>query len=321
MQDERNRASEVVEKELRETLEKLLQQGDPERLIEAVVGLVGKVSRENDQLRMRVLRLTHRAFGRQSEKIDPNQLRLALEELRAKIFGDQDAANAPEPEPEPPKRPRKPHPGRAPLPAHLPREERRHALAEEERACECCGRPKRKIREEVSERLDFVPASFRVIRDVTEVYGCACGDSKPVAAEMPSRVIDGGLPEPGLLAHIAISKYEDHRVPRRHAQQPEGRKSKPCCMDDEGGPLGIGVQAQIPNHLELLGSRAPVVSIEGNGAARLRQVRSRKTSVSEPLMTCREVFNRRRNWAGWLAQDKSRESLPIDWTAFGMKAA
>ena len=210
MQDERNRASEVAKKELRETLERLLQQGDPERLIEAVVGLVGKVSRENDQLRMRVLRLTHRAFGRQSEKIDPNQLRLALEELRAKIFGEEDAANAPEPEPEPPKRPRRPHPGRAPLPAHLPREERRHALAEEERACECCGRPKRKIREEVSERLDFVPASFRVIRDVTEVYGCACGDSKPVAAEMPSRVIDGGLPEPGLLAHIAVSKYEDH---------------------------------------------------------------------------------------------------------------
>ena len=198
MQDERNRASEVAEKELRETLEKLLQQGDPERLIEAVVGLVGKVSRENDQLRMRVLRLTHRAFGRQSEKIDPNQLRLALEELRAKIFGEEDAANAPEPEPEPPKRPRRPHPGRAPLPAHLPREERRHALAEEERACECCGRPKRKIREEVSERLDFVPASFRVIRDVAadaaprRSRGLSSGAGAPGGAgEGPGRGVVG----------------------------------------------------------------------------------------------------------------------------------
>ena len=92
-------------------------------------------------------------------------------------------------------------------------------------------------------------------------------------------------------------------------------------MEDEGRPLGIGVQAQVPNHLELRGLRVRVVSVEGNGAARPRQVRSKKTSESEPLMTCREVFTRRRNRAGWLARDEPRGDLSIDWTASGMKAA
>ena len=92
-------------------------------------------------------------------------------------------------------------------------------------------------------------------------------------------------------------KYSNHGVPRRRAQQPKGGRSKPCCMEDEGRPLGIGVQARVPNHLELLGSRALVVSVGGNGVARPRQVRSTKTNASEPLMKCREEPPRRRNRA------------------------
>jgi len=212
------RDPELAEDELRALLQGLLQAGDQERLVETLVDLYGKLSRENDQLRLRILELTRRVHGRSSEKIDPNALRKALEELREQEFAHQDkgergaAADAPAaPRPSPPKAPPKPHPGRAPLPPHLPREERRHALAEGERLCECCQQPKPRIREEVAERLDYVPSRFIVIRDVTEVYGCSCGFSKPAAAEMPSRVIDGGLPEPGLLAHVVILKYEDHQ--------------------------------------------------------------------------------------------------------------
>ncbi len=222
------RDPELAEGELRVLLEGLLQAGDHGRLVETLVGLYGELSRENDRLRLRILELTRRVHGRSSEKIDPNALRKALEELREREFAQQ-AADQPEaaadepaaPKPSPPKapaKPRKPHPGRTPLPTHLPREERRHALAEADRLCECCEQPKHRIREEVAEHLEYVPSRFYVIRDVTEVYGCSCGFSKPVAAELPSRVIDGGLPEPGLLAHVVILKYEDH--------QPLNRQSK-----------------------------------------------------------------------------------------------
>ncbi len=61
-------------------------------------------------------------------------------------------------------------------------------------------------------------------------------------------------------------------IARRHVQQPKGRRNKSCCMKDEGRPLGIEMQILVPNHLELRGLRALVVSVEGKGAARLCQV-------------------------------------------------
>jgi len=118
-----------------------------------------------------------------------------------------------------------------------------------------------------------------------------------------------------------VSKYQDHRVPRRPTQQPKGKRSVPGCTEDEGRPLGIGVQAQVSNRLELRGSRVRVVSVEGYGATRSRQVRSKKTNASEPLITCREVFTRRQNRAGWLARDEPRSYLFTDWVASGMKVA
>ena len=79
-------------------------------------------------------------------------------------------------------------------------------------------------------------------------------------------------------------RYLDNSVPRRHGK--EETLEVPCCMRDEGGPLGTGVQAQVPNHLKLRWSKARVVSVQGK-ARRTRQVRVKETSGSEPLMTCR----------------------------------
>lgn len=72
---------------------------------------------------------------------------------------------------------------------------------------------------------------------------------------------------------------------------------------DEGRPLGVGHQGQAPNPLKLRRSRAGVVSVEANVATRSRQVRSEKTNASEPLMTCRKLYNQCRNREGRLARD------------------
>ena len=71
-------------------------------------------------------------------------------------------------------------------------------------------------------------------------------------------------------------------------RRPEGHLEEPCFTRDEGRTLGAGLQGQAPNHLQLLRSRALVVSVTGKGAARLRQVRIRKTDASEPLKKCRK---------------------------------
>ncbi len=59
---------------------------------------------------------------------------------------------------------------------------------------------------------------------------------------------------------IPFERYADDGVPRRHGKEviPEA----PCCVRDEGGPLGTGVQAQVSNHLKLRWSRAKVVSVQ-----------------------------------------------------------
>ena len=84
------------------------------------------------------------------------------------------------------------------------------------------------------------------------------------------------------------------------------------CIRDEGRPLGAEHQGQAPNHLKLRRSRVGVVNIEANAATRLRQVWSGKTNASEPLMTCRKLFQQCRNRDGRLARDGAQR-MPGNW--------
>jgi len=65
------------------------------------------------------------------------------------------------------------------------------------------------IGEEVSERLEYVPASLYVIEEACQKYACGKGCTV-VTAQKPMQPIEKGLPGPGLLAHVAVSKYGDH---------------------------------------------------------------------------------------------------------------
>lgn len=62
-----------------------------------------------------------------------------------------------------------------------------------------------------------------------------------------------------------------------------------CFIRDESRSFGIGLQERVSNHHELRWLRANVVSVVGKGGGQLRQVRTKKTSESKLLMTCRNV--------------------------------
>ena len=113
-------------------------------------------------------------------------------------------------------------------------------------------------------------------------------------------------------------RYLDNSVPRRHGK--EETLEVPCCMRDEGGPLGTRVQAQVPNHLKLRWSKARVVSVQGK-ARRTRQVRVKETSGSEPLMTCRKGRDDVKTGKELLAQEKPGRNLFTGQAASGMKVA
>lgn len=99
--------------------------------------------------------------------------------------------------------------GRKALPKNLPRHREIHDLSAEEKIC-ACGCALQKIGEEVSERLDYVPAQAIVIEIVRFKYACKSCEEGVKISPVPLQAIPKGIPTAGLLAHILTSKYVDH---------------------------------------------------------------------------------------------------------------
>src|SRR5476651_1211982 len=157
---------------------------------------------EIEHLKLWIAKLRRMQFGRKSEKLDHQieQLELQLEDLQA------DEGEVAKALPETDRTPRN-KPVRKPLPEHLPRDEKVHLPAAD--ACPSCGGGLRLLGEDVAEQLEYVPASFRVIRHVRPKLTCSCCDAI-VQAPAPSRPIERGIPGPGLLAHVLVAKFADH---------------------------------------------------------------------------------------------------------------
>ena len=85
-------------------------------------------------------------------------------------------------------------------------------------ACPCCRNLLHRIGEDVSERLDIVPAQLRVLVVRRPKYACRHCEDGVVQAPAPARVIEGGLPTDALVAQVLVSKYADHLPLYRQAQ-------------------------------------------------------------------------------------------------------
>jgi len=167
-------------------------------------------------------------FGKQSEKLDEqiHQLELMIEDLEA-TASLPPSASEPETKPEPKKR--------KALPEQLPRETIEHGKLDN---CEQCGNKLSLIGEDVSEQLEYVPASYRVIRHVRPKYSCTCCNSI-VQAPAPSRPIPRSYAGPGLLAHVAVAKFCDHLPLYRQSQiySREGVELKRSTLADWVGQV------------------------------------------------------------------------------------
>lgn len=156
---------------------------------------------EIEHLKLVIARLRRMMFGTKSEKVtrEIEQLELQLEEMETR--------QAEHARTTPTVTDAKNKPTRRQLPEHLPREV--HTHLPQQGSCTQCGGELRKLSEDVSEMLEYVPASFKVIRHVRPKLSCAKCDVI-VEAPAPSRPIERGLAGPGLLAHVLVAKYADH---------------------------------------------------------------------------------------------------------------
>jgi transposase len=164
---------------------------------------------EIEHLKLLIAKLQRMQFGRKSEKLarQIEQLELRLEDLQSKPAESALLAESPCATPASPLPIAAVKPARRPLPEHLPRQTQRHEPKES--ACPDCGGALSKLGEDVSEMLEYVPASFFVVRHVRPKLSCTKCDHI-VQAAAPTRPIARGIAGPGLLAHVLVSKYADH---------------------------------------------------------------------------------------------------------------
>lgn len=166
-----------------------------------------------EKLTFELARLKAWKFGAKSEAMSAEQRRLfeetfaedeasllkQLEDLKGKDLTTTDK----------PCGHRDQRPKRQALPEHLRRVEHRHEPADTTCPTPGCGKPMLRVGEDISEKLDIVPAEFFVHRHVYGKWTCRCCQvlaQEPVAPQ----IIDGGIPASGLLAHTLISRFVDH---------------------------------------------------------------------------------------------------------------
>jgi transposase len=149
-------------------------------------------------------------YGRKSEKADdPNQLEL-FETIMEAVWETPPAEGEAEEGDEEVSEEKKPRRGRKPFPKDLPRKRIEHDLPEEEKPCPECGELREKIGEDISEQLEFVPGHFVVLQHARFKYACRQCEAHVEVADKPMQPVEKGVPGPGLLAQIVISKYCDH---------------------------------------------------------------------------------------------------------------
>jgi transposase len=170
---------------------------------------------ESERLRQIIKELQRHRFGRRAETLPEEQMLLGLEDVEqvaASGEAEQDES-APDGRAA---RARKRRTNRGSLPAHLPRIE--VVVDVDDRTCPCCRGDLHRIGEDRSERLDMVPAQFRVLVTRRPKYACRSCEDGVRQAQAPARLIEGGLPTEATIAQVLVSKYADHLPLYRQAQ-------------------------------------------------------------------------------------------------------
>jgi transposase len=168
-----------------------------------------------DRLRHLLRQLQRAQFGQRSEKLDPEQLLLALEDVEQAVAENEAAADKNDPLAAR-ARGEKRRASRGTLPDHLPRVD--VTIEPEDTNCPCCRTPMHVIGEETSRRLDVIPAQFRVLVTHRPKYACRACEQAVVVAPAPERLIKGGLPTEAMVAFVLVAKYAWHLPLYRQAQ-------------------------------------------------------------------------------------------------------
>lgn len=237
-----------------------------------------KLEKQVSQLEEKVSDLLKKLFGRKSEKLTEDE-----DELQRELFKEPEtgelptppfAGDAPDGEVPPQGPPKKKGKGRREhgwneLPESLRREEVVHLPTEAELACDRCGEERVSIgAPEITERLDFVPASLYVFRHVRPRFRCPCCQDGTAIAPLPPTPIgtSKGRPEAGLLGYLVASKFSDH-LPLYRLESIMAREGFPLSRSTMCDWLGLTAHLLAPIAKQVLRQvlTRPVVGMDETG--------------------------------------------------------
>jgi transposase len=246
-------------------------------LIATLQDEVTTLQREKAALQHQLDLLCQRLFGKKSERVSPDQLRLAF----AQLTNEPQVASEPieMDSGERPGRVRRravPPTGRRLLPRALPRQRVEIDVPEADKIC-ACGHPKTRIGETTSEKLEYVPASVRVIETARFKYACPRCHDGVVEAPAPPQALEKSLAGEGLLAHVAVSKYVDHlplyRLERIFLRQGVDLSRSTLCgwvadVATALTPIGDELRRQVTAVSYLQTDDTPITILESSGGSR-----------------------------------------------------
>lgn len=288
---------------------------------------IKQLEEKNQALVYELAHLRRMRYGSKSEAMSAIQLSLLDEDYQTDVAAvEAEIEQLPLPQP---KKPKRVHAGRQPLPDHLPRIEHRHEPA----SCQCqqCGSVLTKISEDVTEQLDVEPAKFFVHRHIRPQYACRCCETI-VAEPVPPAIIDGGMAATGLLSWIAVSKYLDHLPLYRVAQiaARDGVTLPISTLAEWVGRIGVALQPLVDRltwHLlqgrTLHADETPVAQLDpGNGKTKrayLWAYRSNDFELGPRIIVFdyqtsrsgKHALNFLRNWHGHLVVDDYSGYKPL----------
>ena len=240
---------------------------------------LGRVEQENTLLRQKLDVLCHKLFGKKSESVSADQLRLAFAQLAEELKPreeptEMDTGERPGKQHRRPARPT----GRRPLPAALPRHRVEIDVPDADKVC-ACGTLKARIGEAMSEKLDYVPATVRVIETVRLKYACPRCHDGVTEAVAPPQAVERSLATEGLLAHVVVSKYLDHlplyRLERIFQREHLDLSRATLCgwvadVATTLAPIGEELRRQVTTASYLQTDDTPVTILEETGSRKGR---------------------------------------------------
>jgi transposase len=164
-----------------------------------------------ERITFELARLKAWKFGAKTEAMSAEQRQLFEDtlaedeaDLQAQLDALQGDAQADKPQAKSKRKPR-----RQALPEHLRRVEHHHEPESTSCPTPDCGQPMVRIGQDVSERLDIVPAEFFVHRHIRGKWACKCCQQL-VQEPVEPQIIDKGVPTAGLIAHTLVAHFVDH---------------------------------------------------------------------------------------------------------------